>query len=56
MSILTIWLPALRAQVPTSASDFKFAFRDSKSAAVVLVEARGFEPLTPALQTRCSAN
>ena len=42
----------LSAQVSTN---LQSPFRNRKSAGV-LVEVRGFEPLTPALQTRCSAN
>ena len=44
-----IQLPALK----DSSSDERFDF---KSAIAALVEVRGFEPLTPWLQTMCSAN
>ena len=35
---------------------FEYSSINTAEIAYILVEVRGFEPLTPALQTRCSAN
>ena len=46
-------------ETPTAAlksSSFELTPNGKTTVANQLVEVRGFEPLTPALQTRCSAN